>query len=112
MNRYRWIILILMSFFMLMHSNPLFAEDQTILLDESLIVGTPLEDAAPGPQKRIAGPALSTALQWEGESSHPLDIPKEILDHLTQSDLSFFKHRENGADEIELFEDETDFESD
>ena len=83
----------------------LFAEDQTILLDESLIVGTLLGETVMGRKKRIAGPALSTELRWEGDENEELDIPKEILNHLTQSDLSFFKNRDRDRD---FFDDETE----
>lgn len=83
----------------------LFAEDQIILLDESLIVGTRLGEAVNGRKKRIAGPALSTELPWEGDENEDFDIPKEILDHLTQSDLSFFKNRDRDRD---FFDDETE----
>ncbi|GEM_PF-2681709 len=68
-------------------------KDRTILMDESLIVGVEL-GAIGGRRKRIPGPALSTALRWDGVSPDELDIPKEILEHLSQSDLSFFKNRE------------------
>lgn len=70
---------------------------QTILMDESLIIGVELGTIS-GRQKRIPGPALSTALRWEGVAVDELDIPKEILEHLSQSDLSFFKNRENADD--------------
>lgn len=86
--------------------NTPLAEDQTILLDESLIVGTQLGEAGAGQKKRVAGPALSTALRWEGEAAEAFDIPKEILDHLTQSDLSFFINREADRDGLELLEDD------
>lgn len=72
--------------------------ERTILMDESLIVGVEL-GAIDGRQKRIPGPALSTALRWHGVEVDKLDIPKEILEHLSQSDLSFFKNREI-ADEL------------
>jgi len=69
---------------------------RTLLMDESLIVG--MELGAIGRQKRIPGPALSTALRWDGVAAEALDIPKEILKHLSQSDLSFFKNREIADD--------------
>ncbi len=71
--------------------------ERTILMDESLIVGVEL-GAIGGRQKRIPGPALSTILRWEGMAVDTLDIPKEILEHLSQSDLSFFKNREIADD--------------
>ncbi len=94
---------IVVGFFLMAFIAPdfLFAEDQTILLDESLIVGTQLGEAVIGQKKRIAGPALSTALRWEGDKNDELDIPKEILDHLTRSDLSFFKNRNRDRDFLE-----------
>lgn len=73
------------------------ATEKTILMDESLIVGVEL-GVIGGNQKRIPGPALSTVLRWDGVTVDTLDIPREILEHLSQPDLSFFKNREIADD--------------
>lgn len=82
--------------------------EKTILMDESLIVGVEL-GAIGGNQKRMPGPALSTALRWDGVAIDALDIPKEILEHLSQPDLSFFKNREiadDMSDDVRSYHDE------
>ncbi|MFQ5588282.1 MAG: hypothetical protein ACE5F7_05520 [Nitrospiria bacterium] len=102
-------ILVFLSLVLWTAPQTLLAEDRTILLDESLIVGTQLGETRLGRKKRVAGPALSTELLWEGEAAEAFDIPKEILDHLTQSDLSFFKNREIGRDDdFESLDEEDD----
>ncbi len=101
-----FLLLKLMLLITLFLPNPLMAQaeteteahsEKTILMDESLIVGVEL-GAIGGRQKRIPGPALSTTLRWEGVAADALDIPKEILEHLSQSDLSFFKNRDIADD--------------
>lgn len=87
-----WIVFFLA--WVLSSPRDLYAEEKTLLLDESLIVGMEL-GTVDSPKKRIAGPALSTALVWDGDPGPTLDIPREILEHLAQSDLSFFKDRES-----------------
>ncbi len=69
--------------------------DQTILLNQSAIKGDRLEVEKDVNlfQKREDLPALSTALRWEGNDMIELDIPKEILDQLTQPDLSYILER-------------------
>ena len=66
-------------------------EDQTILLDESLIKGSTLLDGQSLGRRRLRreGPVLSTSFRWDGESVDKLDIPKEILNELTQPGLPF-----------------------
>ncbi len=87
-----------------------YGENKTILLDESIIQGTQLGNAtSPARKKSVAGPALSTSLRWDGEKTSELNIPKEILDHLTRADLSFFSNR---SVEVGDLDDEIFFETD
>ncbi|HIE65295.1 MAG: hypothetical protein ABGX83_03685 [Nitrospira sp.] len=88
--------LLLMGLFILMHPavhGSAFAaeEDQTFLLNESQIFGSGSLEAAPpwsDELRYVEFPALSTTLPWEGVEEKDLDIPKEILDHLSQSSPS------------------------
>jgi len=66
-------------------------EDQTFLLNESQIFGAVSRGKAPyrsDALRYIEFPALSTRLPWGGVEEEDLDIPKEILDHLSQSSPS------------------------
>jgi len=76
-------------------------EDQTILLDESLIQGSSLlgGQGFGGRRRRIEGPALSTDFRWDGEKAEDSDIPKEILKELTQPDLPFTLRESAESDE-------------
>lgn len=79
------------------------SNDRTILLDTSAIRGERLgkdrdQDFL---KKREDLPALSTALRWEGDEITALDIPKEILEQLTQPDLSYILGQSSDLDEID-----------
>jgi len=75
------------------------SNNRTILLDSSAISGVRLEKESD--IKREDLPALSTALRWEGNDVIALDIPKEILDQLTQPDLSYILEQSSDFDEID-----------
>lgn len=89
-------------------------EDQTILLDELIIrgdlggetgedsdestfskeVSEEKNESSETFKRPIERPALSTVLSWKGKENIELDIPKEILEQLTQPDLSYILERE------------------
>ncbi|MFQ5580215.1 MAG: hypothetical protein ACE5FZ_06350 [Nitrospiria bacterium] len=90
--------LLIGGFFMIMiyaFPGPVFTaeQDQTFLLNESQITGS----VSPGDRgvpswsndlRYVEFPALSTLLPWEGVEEEDLNIPKEILDQLSQSGRS------------------------
>ncbi len=82
---------------------PIEDHNRTILLDESAIKGKQLgkEGNLSLKKKRADLPALSTALRWEGNDIIALDIPKEILDQLTQPDLSYVLGQNSVSEEID-----------
>ncbi len=85
----------LIGILIILHAMPQSAvsaeQDQTFLLNESQIFGSALIDEAvpeTNEVRYVEFPALSTSLPWEGAGEEDLDIPKEILDHLSQSSPS------------------------
>lgn len=89
MSRYASLLIL---FFIWMHpavQGSAFAaeEDQTFLLNESQIFGSFSLGITPSRSdelRYVEFPALSTSLPWGGLEEKDLDIPKEILDHLSQ----------------------------
>jgi hypothetical protein len=84
-----------MGVLIILHVGPQVAfcaeEDQTFLLNESQIFGSALlEEPVSGSNdvRYVEFPALSTSFPWETVEAEDLDIPKEILDHLSQSTSS------------------------
>ena len=66
-----------------------FGADDFIVLEESQIFGKgPLLENPPGAVPAEL-PALSTSFPWEGEEKEIFNIPEEILNDLTQPDLSY-----------------------
>ncbi len=77
--------------------------DQTFLLGEFSIRGNQVEELISTQKKgEPEFPILSTSLRWKDEDRIELDIPKEILKHLTQPDLSRLLKKETGSSEIDL----------
>ena len=66
-----------------------FGGDESIVLEEAQIFGKSpaIEDQTGGtPPER---PALSTVFPWEGEEQTAFNIPEEVLNELTNPDLSY-----------------------
>lgn len=77
--------------------------DKTFLLGEFSITGDRVEELISREQKGAPEfPLLSTALRWKSENPIELDIPKEILKHLTQPDLSRILKNAQETDEIDF----------